>query len=516
MKPGTDESSFLATRLLLIAAWLVIFADSISAASYYVSPAGNDYSAGSLAAPWRTIQKAANVLKPGDTAFIRGGIYREWVQINVSGTLTARITFRPYGSEVAILDGTGLSVPKNEAPLIRLSNRSYVTIQGLELRNVSTTSDQTVPMGILIEGSGAGLEIRNCKVHDIQQNNRVKNNFNANAHGIAAYGSSPTAISGLVIDGCDLYNLHLGASESLALNGNVTGFQVSNNLVHDNNNIGIVFIGYEGTNSTSSLDRARDGVCTGNKVWNIDSAFNPAYGGSFSSGGGDQSAVGIYVDGGTRIVIERNEVWNTDIGVELASEHIGKASDYCTLRDNIIRQNIVTGVSLGGYAKDKGNTDHCTITNNSIVLNDTASTWSGQIQLQFHISNCTIKNNIIQATPSTKQMIVNSTSTGLGTGNAINYNLYYCAKGSASNLEFDLSNKSFSTFAKWQAASGFDKNSIFASPGLASNFDLLAGSAAINKGDPSFVAGTGESDFFGRARAANGTVDIGAAEFGSK
>ena len=55
------------------------------------------------------------------------------------------------------------------------------------------------------------------------------------------------------------------------LNGNVTGFEVTNNRVHDNNNIGIDFIGFEGTCPDPALDRARDGVCRGNVVWNISS-----------------------------------------------------------------------------------------------------------------------------------------------------------------------------------------------------------------------------------------------------
>ena len=35
----------------------------------------------------------------------------------------------------------------------------------------------------------------------------------------------------------------------MTLNGNVTDFKITNNLVHDNDNIGIDFIGYEGTRS---------------------------------------------------------------------------------------------------------------------------------------------------------------------------------------------------------------------------------------------------------------------------
>lgn len=499
------------TSLLLFCASI----NTIRAAKLYVSPVGDDAGAGTITAPWRTIQKAANSAKPGDVVNIRAGIYRELVKINVSGTPAERIVFRSAPNEVAVLDAAGLRLPAFEAPLIRLANRKYVTIQGLELRNVRTASDRTVPMGILIDNSGIGIEIRNCRIHHIQQNNAVKNNFNANGHAIAAYGRSRFAIRGLVINGCTMYALRLGASEAVVLNGNVTGFKVTNNRIHDSNNIGIDFIGHEGTNPDSALDRARNGVCSGNKVWNIGSARNPAYGGDFSSGGGDMAADGIYVDGGTRIVIERNEVWNCDIGIELASEHGGKATDFINVRNNIVRQNLVTGISLGGYNRTRGITNKCRVTNNTIVLNDTSRSWSGQIQLQHHITNCVLRNNILQAVTPMKQMIVHSPRTALGTGNVIDYNLYYCTVGSATNLEFDLSGRSYDTLAKWQTASGFDSHSFFANPGFTSRYNLADTSAAIDKADPALTPASSEKDFNGHARLAGAAVDIGAVEFGA-
>ena len=48
------------------------------AATYYVSPTGNDSASGTEEAlPFRTIQRAASVMRAGDTCLIRGGIYRD-------------------------------------------------------------------------------------------------------------------------------------------------------------------------------------------------------------------------------------------------------------------------------------------------------------------------------------------------------------------------------------------------------------------------------------------------------
>jgi hypothetical protein len=54
-----------------------------STGCWYVDPAGDDAAAGSSAAPFRTLQKAANVVNPGDTVLVRPGVYT-----NVGNTAT--------------------------------------------------------------------------------------------------------------------------------------------------------------------------------------------------------------------------------------------------------------------------------------------------------------------------------------------------------------------------------------------------------------------------------------------
>ena len=73
--------------------------------SYFVSTSGADDDAGTLSAPFRTIQRAADVARAGDTVFIRGGTYRETVRPARSGTAAAPITFRPYEGESVTVSG---------------------------------------------------------------------------------------------------------------------------------------------------------------------------------------------------------------------------------------------------------------------------------------------------------------------------------------------------------------------------------------------------------------------------
>src|SRR5689334_11286685 len=73
--------------------------------TYYVSTAGADTNAGTLAAPFRTIQRAADLAQAGDTVLIRGGTYRETVAPAQSGSLGAPITFAAYNGEQVVVSG---------------------------------------------------------------------------------------------------------------------------------------------------------------------------------------------------------------------------------------------------------------------------------------------------------------------------------------------------------------------------------------------------------------------------
>ncbi len=75
-------------------------------ADYYVAPDGSNMNPGTKAKPFQTIQKAADIMAAGDICFIRGGTYRETVQLERSGTEEKPIRFCAYNNEEAVIDGT--------------------------------------------------------------------------------------------------------------------------------------------------------------------------------------------------------------------------------------------------------------------------------------------------------------------------------------------------------------------------------------------------------------------------
>ncbi len=94
-------------RLLVVSAALT-GSGGLFAADYYVSASGNDSNSGTLASPYQTIQKAANVAVAGDTVFIRAGTYRETVTPSQSGTAGNPITFTAYNGEAVTVSGLDL------------------------------------------------------------------------------------------------------------------------------------------------------------------------------------------------------------------------------------------------------------------------------------------------------------------------------------------------------------------------------------------------------------------------
>ncbi len=471
--------------------------------TYYVSTSGNDANPGTEQLPWRHIQYALDHVGAGSTVNVLAGTYNEYVTFKNPGSATGGyVTLQSYPGAGAAIDGTGLPI-SGEVGLVNIVNKQYVKLIGFEVRNLKAGGvSSAFPQGISIRGNGAFIEIRNNKVHDIENSCR-----RCGAHGIAVYGRDPNAsIHDLIIDGNDVYNGKFGWSESLVLNGNVEKFTVSNNKVHDNENIGIDFIGFEGENPDPAVDRARDGTAFGNLVYNINSYGNPAY-------GNERSADGIYVDGGTNIIIERNIVHDANLGIELASEHSGKNTSYITLRSNFIYNNTQAGIAFGGYDTKRGSTEHCVIVNNTLYNNYTQGDWGAELYIQFDTRNNVVKNNIVYANAYKRYM---EAWSAVMTGNVIDRNLYFTAGGSEAGT-WVWKGTTYTSFSAYKAASGNDVTSLIGLDPLlinaaAGDLHINPGSPAINAGDNLTSAQVGTQDIDGAARINGGAIDIGADE----
>jgi hypothetical protein len=499
---------------------------------YYVAKTGSDSNNGSASAPWLTIGHAALEAQAGSTVYVGAGTYSESVLFANSGTSSAPIVFNGQG--VAIIDGTSVAcctTPAfatsngflccNTQGLINIgatSGVSYLTIQGFTIQNYSTSKKADVPTGILIAGSGSGINILSNTVKNIQ----TTAGKNGNAYGIGVFGTSSTPlsvnVSGNTVTGC-----LTGESETTTYNGNVQNFVVANNTIYDNDNIGMDAIGFEGVGPTG-FDQAKNGDVYGNLIYNNSAFKNPGEGNSYDEDG-------LYCDGCTDVTFERNTLYGNDLNIEAASEISGEVSSNVIIRNNLIYAANSCGVSVGGYAKSgTGGSTGVTIVNNSLYDNDTQKTGSGEFQIQYRATGIVFENNIVYA--GAQGLFIHGFVAGSGV--TANYNDYYTT---SSTTTFELNNKTYATFAAYKTATSQDLNSVFANPDYITaptctstkesgpptpltscaptpNFDISASSPGENTGNAALgSADFGTVDFNGNPRLnANGQINMGAFE----
>lgn len=498
--------------------------------TYYVSTSGNDSNPGTISQPWRTIQHAADSVTAGDTVYVRAGVYNEIVTIPVSGSASSGfVTFSSYPGELATVDGTGLSVPNGQWGLYTIQDESYIIIQGFEIRNYITHSTADVPIGIYIFGAGSNVQIVNNHIHNIETLAPTNpEQCGSDAFGLTVYGTkAPASINALAISGNEVDHLKTGCSETLSVDGNVENFSIANNLIHDNDNIGIDAIGFEGVSPNPAYDQARDGEIRGNTVYNITSYGNPDYGKQYA-------ADGIYVDGGKQIIIEQNLVHNCDLNMEAASEHFGHDSSYITIRNNVFYDANTVGISIGGYSNTVGGSDHVVMANNTLYNNNTKNQ-GGEFQIQYHSgsqSGNIFENNIVYAGTQNVWIYsyVKPTSKYPAPPATMNWNLYYSTAGYVEGTSIDWAGKSnFKTYAAYQSSTGEDADSPNANPLFINlnssppNLDLEPNSPAVNAGGTGLTCSVGycgngssiygSTDFAGNPRInSNGQINIGAYE----
>lgn len=97
----------LATFLLLVS-----LAFPTHAATYYVSPTGDDNSAGTKSSPLRSIQEGAQRAQPGDVVLVLEGVYRERVAPTRSGEPGRPIVYRGEPGKRVFVKGSELWDPE--------------------------------------------------------------------------------------------------------------------------------------------------------------------------------------------------------------------------------------------------------------------------------------------------------------------------------------------------------------------------------------------------------------------
>src|SRR5437016_3997045 len=333
--------------------------------TYYVAPTGSDSNPGTSAAPWRTIQKAANTLNGGDTVIVNAGTYNERVQVLTPGSAGKLLNFQAQGS--VVMQGFNIQT-------------DYVRVNGFEITNTpgSSPTDRTNGSGVYI--SGTHNEISDNYIH------------HSTAAGIFLTSSaSNTTISGNRVAyavECGLYisgNNNLIASNDISHTRSVNGTDAS----------GVRFFG--------SANTVRKNYIHDLKV--SDSPGESPYPNAFLTWGP-----------ATNYIFERNLI-DKD-----SSQHHGFEIDapIQPVGDIIIRNNVFisrgTGYNLDVRAGSGGTVTNVTIANNTMAaVNGPAE---NAVWLSAKIRGAIVKNNALydHGISSVPYILVDSGASGVDIG----------------------------------------------------------------------------------------------------
>jgi hypothetical protein len=514
---------------IIISLCALLCFSSVMGQQKYVATNGTDAAGfgNSPATPYKTIRYASQVSGPNVTINIAPGLYQEIGEIYVGETKT----LRKNGIGDVIIDAYNRGMNDDFKNMIAIVGASNVVVDGIIFQNCIGNGSH----GILVQGSGNNITIRNCKFKNIGwiDNNltAIASNSGIAANAILLKGTLATAISNVSILNDTVFNCATGYGEAITLTGNVTNFTVEGNQVFDIANIGIDAAGNHDSFAPANVNQARNGIIRNNKVYRCMSPI--------------ATSAAIYVDGAINVTVERNTVYESGGGISVGAEMPLSAgappSSGHIIRNNLIYNNSIAGIYIGSatasttvnssffynntcFKNATGLPVNGVNTIGGIPINTLANSSAGDILIQ-NCNTIKLQNNIIYP-GLTRRALVGMRDRTATTFSA-NYNLYFHDDNTAlfylaQNHTFNNipGEKTYQTIPDFTTATGLDGNSVYGNPGFTNaglfNLTLTPCSYAIDKGSPDNNDVTpGSVDFSGISprRFGNIRIDCGAYEY---
>lgn len=344
--------------------FLVCLPPSVLAADYWVAPTGNDLAAGSQAAPWKTLQHAADVVGAGDTVHVLAGHYQGF-NLFSSGTASAPIRFVAVDSAAApnpavIIDQNNGFTNKDR---VNLEGASYVEISGFTV--LGTGDPATSRACIRVVGSASNparfVTVRRTRCDrggrwgifsGFAEDFLIERNETSRAaaeHGIYVSNSGDRPI----IRGNDVWGnhsngIHMNGDLSQGGDGIISGALVEQNILHGNGN-GDPTFGAPG-GSAINCDGVRDSTFRNNVLYDNHKSGISLY--SIDGAGGSTGNVVVnntvwmasdarwalnIQDGSTSNQVRNNVLFNdhpTRGAIDVSTSSLpGLVSDYNVVKD---------------------------------------------------------------------------------------------------------------------------------------------------------------------------------------
>ncbi|NOY78030.1 MAG: hypothetical protein GXO76_09205 [Calditrichaeota bacterium] len=135
----------------------------IAAKTYFIDPNGSNQNPGTESLPLATFEYAMNVLQPGDVLLLKDGVYRQTLNVTLSGKENAPIAFRAQNDGKAVVDGEYVR------SVLTIVDQHDITIGGIVFKNSNgsvirvTRSSRVILRRVSAYNAGSG----NYHVFDI-------------------------------------------------------------------------------------------------------------------------------------------------------------------------------------------------------------------------------------------------------------------------------------------------------------------------------------------------------------
>jgi len=454
---------------------------------YYVSPTGDDTDAGSADAPWRSLERAAEAVEPGDAVFLGGGTYAERLVVTRSGAEGAVILFAAADpTDRPVIDGTGVAVDDG---LVEIAGQRHVELCNLTVRNSAehgvavVDSDEGEPAafvtlrGLAVEHAGeAGIYLEGV------EDARVEGctTYFSVSSGIGVWYSTRISVRDSTVINAR-FDEEDGHEESVSISG-TSDFEVSGNEV-------FLEAGVPCTGGNAAI-KAKEGSQRGRIFGNYVHDFFPE--GHVSLDAWDAGRNGTPT-------LNTMEIFGNRIvssgGIRVSSEEDGVLEDVKIYNNLLLFTDngiMITDAGVGGPRRN------VEIFNNTIYEGN--DEWfNGITVMSANVENVVIRNNLVASEYRVGKILVSDASV-LGTV-TVDHNLVYGPEGCYDDAP---------SCADLTAIPA----NIVAAPGLV---DPDAGDCHLTATSPAVDAGAAipglTSDLDEVPRPQGGAIDIGAFEY---
>ena len=540
-----------ARSALFVLALLV--AGPVCAATYYVSPSGNNANTGtSTSAPFRTIQYAMDRVVAGDTVVLRGGTYREQVESIRGGTLDKPVYLVAHPGEIPVIKGSDIVTgwvqdsgavwkksgwPHNSQQVfVDFDLRPGKSLQQIGMPSKFYTSweypkpigsgrSSMVPGSFYYDPAAQTLYVQladgsdpNAHVIEASVRRRLLMMHQPSIHvrgirfrhtSLSAFAQQGAAVemsANSVIEQCDIQYTDFAG---LGMGYMQSGAQAYDCIVSNN--------GSSGVNAASSANfRVRAVTMTHNNNRNFNVYWHAggfkgatnAWGTIEDSEIAYNNGPGVwfdYANAGSPIVIRNNHVHDNSAGE--AGIFI-EVSNNSLVYNNVVVRNRVRGiyVAAGNNNQVYNNTIYGTVERAGIEV-------AGMPRGTATLKNNLVHNNIVSHGTTRYDLFLAAPNGTTIAENVSDYNVFF--RPLAASI-LSLAGTNYTSLAAWTSASGQDARSLTGDPRFTSagasplGYAVMAGSPAIDAGLN--LAATVPDDYSKVLRPVGNGLDIGAFE----